>query len=184
MTPDPAAQLRGVCMDFIAAFKTLERAASRRRLVTLDARVFFQAALPLFEYLMFEDSRPPQVQEVDPHLVLAARSRWRDSQGRLQFTLEQLVQAEASADSRYDGACFWQAGPLPLYVPYTGESRVEASAALGLAVRAQVHQMIVPAPTQLRPVRAGGWALELLGQVPGRGIGTPGPDMIRPLPPW
>jgi hypothetical protein len=41
--------------------------------------------------------------------------------------------------------------------PYTGGNRVDACAALGVTIRAQVHQMVLAAPSQLglRPIRAG-----------------------------
>jgi hypothetical protein len=66
--------------------------------------------------------------------------------------------------------------------PYTGENRVDAHAALGITIRAQVHPIIVTAPSQLRlrPVRVGGWALELLSQVEDRKILPE--EMIAPLP--
>jgi len=149
----------------------------------------FIAAVPLFEYLMFsgdaagaDGTAPHLMRDVDPHLVLAGRSCWRDDEGELRLQLDGLAQADAGADSRYYGACFWQAGPLPLYIPYTGENRVDACAAIGRTIRAQVHPMIVPAPSQLRlrPIRAGGWALELLGRVEGRTIQPE--QMIAPLP--
>ena len=190
MTADSAS--RQACLGLIASFKKAEAAACRRRRrpVILDPRRFFIAAMPLFEYLMFSDddgeeagsAAPHLMRDVDPHLVLAGRSCWRDSQGDLRVELDQLDQAHVSADSRYYGACFWQAGPLPLYIPYTGENRVDACAALGTTIRAQVHPMIVPAPSQLRlrPIRASGWALELLSPVEGREI--PPEEMIAPLP--
>jgi hypothetical protein len=149
----------------------------------------FIAAMPLFEYLMFrsnaagaDGTAPHLMRDVDPHLVLAGRSCWRDDEGVLRLQLDELAQADAGADSRYYGACFWQAGPLPLYIPYTGENRVDACAAIGRTIRAQVHPMIVPAPSQLRlrPIRAGGWALELLSRVEGRTIQPE--QMIAPLP--
>jgi hypothetical protein len=146
-------------------------------------------AFPLFEYLLFEETiadvrgtAPQLLRDVDPHLVLAGRSCWRGDDGQLQVDLEQLAQANTEGDSRYYGACFWQAGPLPLYIPATGENRVDASAAMGVTIRAQVHPMVVPAPSQLRlrPVRTGGWALELVSPVEGRSIA---PDTtIQPLP--
>jgi hypothetical protein len=183
------ADARAACLGLIASFKALELSKGRRHPVILDPRSFFTAALPLLGYLMFDDggdgtrgAAPHLMRDVDPHLVLAGRSSWRDDEGQLRVQLDQLTQAGTDADSRYSGACFWQAGPLPLYVPYTGENRVDACAALGITIRAQVHQMIVPGPTQLRlrPIRAGGWALELLSQVEGRQI--PADDMIAPLP--
>lgn len=187
---DPAAA-RAACLSLIASFKRLELSMERRRPVILDPRRFFMAALPLFEDLIFDDggegiggTAPHLMRDVDPHLVLAGRSCWRDDEGQLRVRLDQLAQAEASADSRYYGACFWQAGPLPLYVPYTGENRVDACAALGVTIRAQVHQMRVPAPSQLRlrPIRAGGWALELLSQAEGRQFQPAEGEMIAPLP--
>jgi hypothetical protein len=187
---DPALS-RGACLELIASFRALERAARRRRRrpVALNPRRFFMTAFPLFEYLLFEETiadvrgtAPHLMRDVDPHLVLAGRSCWRGDDGQLQIDLQQLAQANDDADSRYYGACFWQAGPLPLYVPATGENRVEACAALGVTIRAQVHPMLVPEPCQLRlrPVRMGGWALELLSPVEGRSIA---PEMsIRALP--
>jgi len=104
----------------------------------LDPRRFFTAAFPLFEYLLFEErgegtrgSAPHLMRDVDPHLVLAGRSCWRGDDGQLRVDLKQLARAGAAADSRYYGARFWQAGPLPLYIPYTGENRVDACAAQG-----------------------------------------------------
>ena len=185
---DPAAA-RAACLGLIASFRALEMSAERRRRspVIFNPRSFFMAALPLFEYLVFGGnsnggSAPHLMRDVDPHLVLAGRSCWRDESGQLQVRLDKLADAMTAADNRYHGACFWQAGDLPLYVPYTGESRVDACAALGITIRAQVHPMIVPAPGQLRlrPIRAGGWALELLSQVRGRQI--PADGMIAPLP--
>src|ERR1017187_7286103 len=189
MTTADSACARAWCLGLIASFKALELSKGRRRPVILDPRSFFIAALPLFGYLMFGDggdgirgTAPHLMRDVDPHLVLAGRSSWRDDEGQLRVHLDQLTQAGTDADSRYYGACFWRAGPLPLYVPYTGENRVDACAALGITIRAQVHQMIVPAPSQLllRPIPAGGWALELLSQVEGRPI--PADEMIAPLP--
>ncbi len=191
MTAADSAGARAACLRLITSFKAAESSAEhwRRRPVILDPRRFFIAAMPLFECLMFSDegegvhgAAPHLMREVDPHLVLAGRSCWRDGEGQLRVQLDQLARVGASADSMHYGACFWQAGSLPLYIPHTGENRVDAHAALGITIRAQVHPMIVPAPSQLRlrPVRSGGWALELLSQVEGRKIQPE--EMIAPLP--
>src|SRR5258708_31445965 len=123
MVAADSAATRRVCLELIASCKALERAASRRRRrpVVLDPRRFFMTAFPLFESLLFEETitgvrgtAPHLMRDVDPHLVLAGRSCWRGDDGQLQVDIEQLAQASAEADSRYYGASFWQAGPLPL----------------------------------------------------------------------
>jgi hypothetical protein len=138
--------------SLIASFKAVELAAIRRRRrpMVLEPRRFFMIAFPLFEYLLFVETiadvrgtAPNLMRDVDPHLVLAGRSCWRRDDGQLQVDLERLAQANIEADSRYYGACFWQAGPLPLYIPATGENRVDACAALGVTIRAQVTCVVV-----------------------------------------
>lgn len=162
MAAADSTDIRAAGRELIASFKALELAASRRRRpVMLDPRRFFMAAFPLFEYLVFEEqgegtrgSAPHLMREVDPHLVLAGRSCWRSDDGQLRVDLNELARADATADSRYYGACFWQAGALPLYITATGENRVDACAALGVSIRAQVHPMLaraLPVPAAAHP---------------------------------
>ncbi|MGD0373635.1 MAG: hypothetical protein ABSB01_03475 [Streptosporangiaceae bacterium] len=77
---------RAACLGLIAAFKAMERKSVRRRFgrATLDTRRFAMAALPPFEYMLYGKDMQPRVEDVDPHLVLASRSRWRGDDGQLK----------------------------------------------------------------------------------------------------